>query len=93
MRKSQTTITRHQEDKHSKETSSPFHIEVIAKLEWTQSNAKKHRTITEFYNPSNNQRRINNNRTTTLEQTATQATVFNPFGLRVAKIGNCHTQI
>ena len=37
VRKSHTTITRHQEDKQSKSISSLFPIEVIAKLEWTQS--------------------------------------------------------
>ena len=42
---------------------------MIAKLEWTQSNTQtKHRTITEFQ--SDNQQRINNNRTIALEQTA-----------------------
>ena len=34
-RKSHTTITRHQEDKLSKATSSLFPIKMIAKLEWT----------------------------------------------------------
>ena len=34
-RKSHTTITRHQEDKLSKVTSSLFPIQMIAKLEWT----------------------------------------------------------
>ena len=32
--------------------------------------ATKHRTITESHNGSNNQQRINNNRTTALERTA-----------------------
>ena len=36
VRKSHTTITRHQEDKQRKATSSLFPIEMIAKLEWTQ---------------------------------------------------------
>ena len=35
------TIPRHQEDKQSKATSSLFPIEMIAKLEWTQSNAQQ----------------------------------------------------
>ena len=39
VRKSHTTISRHQEDKQSKATSSLFPIEIIAKLEWTQSKA------------------------------------------------------
>ena len=34
----------------------------------------KHRTITESHNGSNNKQQINNNRTTTLERTAAQAT-------------------
>ena len=52
-RKSHTTITRHQENKLSKPTSSPFPIKMTAKLEchWT-----KHRTITESHNRSNNKR-------------------------------------
>ena len=33
--RSHTTITRHQEDKLSKATSSLFPIKIIAKLEWT----------------------------------------------------------
>ena len=36
-RKSVTTITRHQENKISKATSSLFPIKMIAKLEWTLS--------------------------------------------------------
>ena len=43
---------------------------MIAKLEWTQSN----RTIIESYNRSNNQHRININRTTALERTPAKAT-------------------
>ena len=39
-RKSNTTITRHQEDKLSKATSSLIPIKMIAKLEWTQSKNK-----------------------------------------------------
>ena len=38
VRKSHTTITRHQEDKQSKATSPLFPIEIIAQLQWTQSN-------------------------------------------------------
>ena len=41
VRKSHTTITRHQEDKQSKATSSLFPIKMIAKLEWTYSNAQQ----------------------------------------------------
>ena len=32
---------RHQEDKQSKATSSPFPIKMIAKLDWTQRNAQQ----------------------------------------------------
>ena len=46
---------------------------MIAKLEWTQSNAQRNRTITESHNESNNQQQINNNRTTALERTAAKA--------------------
>ena len=40
VRKSHTTIMRHQGDKQSKATSL-FPIKMIAKLEWTQSNAQQ----------------------------------------------------
>ena len=40
-RKSSSTITRHQEDKLSKATSSLFPIKMIAILEWTQSNVQQ----------------------------------------------------
>ena len=40
-RKSHSTITRHQEDKLSKVTSSFFPIKMIAILEWTQSNVQQ----------------------------------------------------
>ena len=36
-----STIMKHQEDKQSKATSSLLPIEMIAKLEWTQSNAQQ----------------------------------------------------
>ena len=39
--KSHTAITRHQDDKQSKATSSLFPIEMIEKPEWTQSNAQQ----------------------------------------------------
>ena len=57
-----TTITRHQEDKQSKATSSLFPIEMIAKLEWTQSNAQQN--IEQLQNPSMAET-INNESTTT----------------------------
>ena len=41
VRKSNTTLMRHQEDKRSKATSSLFSIKMIAKLEWTKSNAQQ----------------------------------------------------
>ena len=37
VRKSHTTITRHQKDKQSKAISSLIPIEMLAKLEWTQA--------------------------------------------------------
>ena len=40
-RKSRSTITRHQEDKLSKATSSLFPIKMIAILEWTQNNVQQ----------------------------------------------------
>ena len=43
---------------------------MIVKLQWTQSNAQQHSTITESHNGSNNQQRINNNKTTALEWAA-----------------------
>ena len=68
--KSHTAITRHQEDKLSKATSSLFPIKTIAKLEWAQSNVQQNRTIAESQNGGNNKEKINNNRTTALERTA-----------------------
>ena len=50
VRKSHTSITRHQEDKQSKATSSLFPIWMIAKLEWTQSNAQQN--IEQLQNPT-----------------------------------------
>ena len=66
-----TTITRHQEDKQSEATSSLFPIEMIAKLEWTQSSAQQN--IEQLQNPTMGVT-INKNRITTLEQTAVKAT-------------------
>ena len=40
-RKSHTTILRHKNNKQSKATSYIFPIEMIAKLEWTHSNAQQ----------------------------------------------------
>ena len=40
-RKNHTTITRHQEDKLSKATSSLFPIKMMAKVKWTYSNAQQ----------------------------------------------------
>ena len=50
MRKSHTTIMRHQEDKQSRATGSLFLIEMIAKLEWRQRNT--HQTIEQLQNPT-----------------------------------------
>ena len=50
MRKSHTTITSHQEDKQSKATSSLIPIEMITKLEWTQSDAQQ--SIEQLRNPT-----------------------------------------
>ena len=62
VRKSHTTITRHQEDKQNKATSSLLPIEMIAKLEWTKSNA--HQNIEQLQNPTMGVS-INNESTTT----------------------------
>ena len=62
MRKSQTTIMRHQEDKQSKATSSLFPMEMIAKLDWTQSSAQQN--IEQLQNPTMGVT-INNKLTTT----------------------------
>ena len=48
--KSHATNTRHQEDEQSKATSSLFPIEMIAKLECTQSNAQQ--IIEQLKNPT-----------------------------------------
>ena len=61
-RKSHTTITRHPEGKQSKAISSFFPIEMIAKLEWTQSNALQN--IEQLQNPTMGVT-INNRSTTT----------------------------
>ena len=77
MRKSHTTITRHQEDKQSKATSSLFTIKMIAKQELTQSNAQQ--KVEQLQNPTmgvtiNNQTTTTVNSTTALERTAAKAT-------------------
>ena len=59
---SHTTITRHQEEKQSNATSSLFHIEIIVKLKWTQSNAQQSRE--QLQNPTMGVT-INNESTTT----------------------------
>ena len=55
-------FTRQQEDKQSKAVSSLFSIEMIAKQEWTQSNA--HQNIEQLQNPTMGVT-INNDSTTT----------------------------
>ena len=64
-------ITRHQESKQSRATSTLFLIKMIAKLEWTQWNAQQN--IEQLHNPTM-RAAINNNRTTALERTAFKAT-------------------
>ena len=56
------TVTRHQEDKQSKATSSLFPIKMIAKLEWTLCNAQQN--IEQLQNPTMGVT-INNKSTTT----------------------------
>ena len=57
-RKSHSTITRHQEDKLSKATSSLFPIKMIAILEWTWSNIQQN---TNPESPSRNPSQIGHN--------------------------------
>ena len=68
-RNSHTTITRHQEDKLSKASSS-----LSSPSRWLQNKnghkVTKYTTIAESCNGSNNRQRINTNRITALEQTA-----------------------
>ena len=76
MRKSHTTITRHQEDKQGKATSSLF-TKMISKQELTQSNAQQ--KVEQLQNHTmgvtiNNQSTTTVNRTTALEGTAAKAT-------------------
>ena len=54
-------ITKHQEDKQSKATSSLFPIKIIAKLEWTQS--KTQQNIEQLQNPTIGE--TTNNKSTT----------------------------
>ena len=56
---------RHQEDKQRKATSSLFPIKMIAKLEWTQSDARQN--IENLQNPTKGVT-INNELTTTEQQ-------------------------
>ena len=60
-RKSHTAITRHQEDKLNKATRCLFPIKLIAKLEWTYSNAQQN--IEQLQNPTIGET-INNESTT-----------------------------
>ena len=62
MMKSQTTITRHQDDKLNKATNSLFSFKMIVKLEWTQSNAQQN--LEQLQNPTMGVT-INNELTTT----------------------------
>ena len=71
-RKSHSTITRHHEDKLSKANSSLFPLKMIAILEWTYSNVQQNiEQLQTPHNGSNNKQKVNNNRTTALERTAT----------------------
>ena len=74
-RKSRSTITRHQEDKLSKATSSLFPIKMISILEWTYSNVQHN--IEQLQTPTMGvtiNKKINNNRNTALERIAAEAT-------------------
>ena len=56
-------------------TNSLFPIKIIEKLDWTQSNIQQNKeTITGCYNRNKSQKRINNYRTTTVEQTTAKTT-------------------
>ena len=65
-RKSRSTITRYQEDKLSKASSSLFPIKMIAILEPTQSNVQQN--IEQLQTPTMGVTINNNNRTTALER-------------------------
>ena len=70
-RAARSTITRHQEDKLSKATSSLFPIKMIAIPERTKSNAQQN--IEQLQTPTMGvtiNKKVNNNRTTALERTA-----------------------
>ena len=54
----------------SKATSSLFSIKMIAILKWTQSNVQQNIEQLRLPHGSNNKQKVNNNRTTALEQTA-----------------------
>ena len=70
MRKSHTTITRHQEDKiQSNQLSLPYHDDFQSRIDIKQRTAK-HILNEESHDGSNNQQRITNNRTTAIEWTA-----------------------
>ena len=61
----------HQEDKLSKANSSFPHQDDCNTRTDTKQRKTKHRTITGSHNGSNNKQKVNNNRTTALEWTAT----------------------
>ena len=70
-RKSRSSITRHQEDKLSKATSSLFPSQDDCNTRTdTKQRTTKHITITDSENGSNNEQNVNNNRTTALERTS-----------------------
>ena len=70
-RKSRSSITRHQDHKLSKATSSLLPTKTRTD---TKQRVTKHRTITDSHNGSYNKQKVNNNRTTALERTAAYAT-------------------
>ena len=59
--------------KQSNQLSLPHRDDCKTRMD-TKQRTTKHRTITESHNGSNNQQRINNNRTTALEWTGAKAT-------------------
>ena len=59
--------------KQSNQLSVPHQDDCNTRTD-TKQRTTKHRTITDSHNGSNNKQRVNNNRTTALEQTAALAT-------------------
>ena len=74
VRKSHTAITRRQENKQSKVTSSIFPIEMIAKLECSSNNTQEN--IEQLQNPTMGVT-INNESTTTKRTAAKASEIYN----------------